>query len=665
MRFAIIGCGFIAQQYADAMAARDALELVATMDLVPERAEDLAAAHGATPYTDLDALLAESDAEAIVNLTIHDAHAPVTRQCLEAGWHVYSEKPLALDAEEARALVELANSNDARLGCAPISLMADAQQLAGHYLRKERCGSLRMAYATCNLGRLTEWNANPEPFLHIGPLFDGAVYPLTVLTGLLGPVRRVRSAHQTLLLDTHTHDGRSFTVDTPDHVMALLEFDDGVQAQLTASMYVPYQTQHFNSIEFHGDDGSLFLRNCGALDADDAEAVQFARLGKPYRPVPLPYSSSPLDYASALDDMAAAIQDERPPYASGRQAAHVVAIIEAIARCAEEGAPVPVDDVGFAPLPLPETPNAQPTTPNTQPETQNVKPIPPIGFGCSRYRGGTTYVNLEDAIEDALDMGVRLLDCAELYGNERQIGAIVQQPGSPPREALFLISKVWNTNHAPEHLQAACRTSRDALQVETLDCYMLHWPDAWVHTGSLENLKARSHEEATALTFPTDEAGNRREADVDLETTWRAMEALVERGWTRTLGVSNFEQDDLESLLSFADVPPVINQIECHPYHPQHELVDFCQTRGLRVMAHSPLSADGLLDDPVLQSIAEQYGVTTAHVIMRWNVQRDVVPIPSSTSTAHIAANLDVFQFALSDAEMDRIRTLRQPDFNR
>lgn len=660
MRFAIVGCGFIAQQYAEAAAARDGLELVATMDLVPDRAEALAGQFGGSAYADLDTLLADGDAECIVNLTIHDAHAPVTRRCLNAGRHVFSEKPLTLDGATARDLVTLAKQQDVRLGCAPISLMADAQQLAGRYLREGRCDPLRMIYANCNLGRLTEWNDNPEPFLDIGPLFDGAVYPLTVLTGLLGPVQRVLNAHQSLLLATHEHVGRRFTVDTPDHTTATLEFENGMQAQLTASMYVPYQTQHFNSIEFHGDAGSLFLRNCGDLTAVDREAVQFARLGKPYRPVPLPQPATPHDYASALIDMAAAIHHERPPYASGQQAAHVVAIIKAIERCAEHGDAVPVDKVGFTPPSLmPPYTAGIPTR-----ATQNAEraTLPPIGVGGSRYRGGSTYVDLEDAIEDALDMGARLLDTAELYGTEAVIGDILQRPGSPPREALYLISKVWNTNHAPEHLTAACRTSREALGVEALDCYMLHGPEAWQHTAPLAGIETLSHEAATARTFPTDDDGNPLAADVALETTWHAMEALVERGWTRTLGVSNFERDDLERLLAFADVPPAINQIACHPYAPRTDLVDFCQARGIRVMAHSPLSADGLLDEPALQGIANEHDVSTAQVVLRWLIQRDIVPIPSSTTPAHIAENLDVFQFTLTADEMKRIGALAGSD---
>ena len=658
MRLAIVGCGHIAQAYARDIATYDTLQIVAATDLVPERAEQFVAEHGGTAYPSLDALLAESRADTIVNLTIHDAHAPVTRQCLEAGRHVYSEKPLALQTDEARALVDLASARGVELGCAPISVMGDAQRHAARLLRDGRCGTVRMAYAACNLGRLTEWNGNPEPFLRVGPLLDGAVYPLTVLTHLFGPVQRVATAHQSLLLATHEHDGQRFTVETPDHVIAVLDFAEGVQAQLTASMYVPYQTKHFNSLEFHGDDGSLFLRNCGDTAAADAEAVQFARLGKSYRPVPLPHPPQPRGYAAGIDDLRQALSGDRTPHAGGRHAAHVVAIVNAINRCAAENAPVPVDDAGFAPLPPPKTHNAQP-------KTQNPKPVPSIGFGCSRYRGGSTYVDLETPIEEALDMGVRLLDCAELYGNERQIGTLLQRAGSPDRAHLFLISKAWKTNLAPEHLIAACRQSRDALGIDTLDCYMLHHPDALQHTAPLDDLRALSHEEATALTFPTDDEGALLEADVSLKTTWRAMESLVERGWTQTLGVSNFEREDLQQLLDIAEIPPAINQIECHPYHARRALVDFCHAHGLCVMAHSPLSAPGLLADETLQSIADAHGVTTAQVVLRWLTQRGLVPIPSSTQRAHIRQNLDVFGFTLSADEMDAIHALNQPDFSR
>jgi alcohol dehydrogenase (NADP+) len=272
---------------------------------------------------------------------------------------------------------------------------------------------------------------------------------------------------------------------------------------------------------------------------------------------------------------------------------------------------------------------------------------------------------LESAIETALDMGVRLLDSAELYGNEAQIGQLLQKHGRPNRSALTLISKVWHTNHRPEHLIDACRQSRAALGVDTLDAYLLHGPQAWAHTEPLTDLRQYAHEEATALTFPTDDDGTLREADISIETTWRAMESLVERGWTRTIGVSNFDRDQLASLLDIAAIPPAINQIECHPYHPRTELVDFCQQRGIQVMAHSPLSAPGLLEDETLQRIADRHGVTPAQVVLRWCTQRGIVPIPSSTKPTHIRQNLHVFGFTLTADERASIDDLHQPDFSR
>jgi alcohol dehydrogenase (NADP+) len=284
--------------------------------------------------------------------------------------------------------------------------------------------------------------------------------------------------------------------------------------------------------------------------------------------------------------------------------------------------------------------------------------MPPIGFGCSRYRGGERYVDLRESIEVALDAGYRLLDCAELYGNEARIGEILARPGSPDREALFLLSKAWNTNHHPEHLRAACERSCRALGIETLDCYMLHWPAAWEHQGPLEDLAERSHEEATALTFPTDAEGDPVKADVALAETWRAMESLAEDGRTRTLGVSNFSIGELDDLLGVAEIGPEIVQVGRDPYTPRTELLAFCAEQGIEVMAHSPLSAEGLLDEPVLEGIAADHGVRPAQVLVRWNVESGVVPIASTTSAEHAIENADVFGFSLTESDHDRIATL-------
>jgi alcohol dehydrogenase (NADP+) len=252
---------------------------------------------------------------------------------------------------------------------------------------------------------------------------------------------------------------------------------------------------------------------------------------------------------------------------------------------------------------------------------------------------------------------------AELYGNEAAIGDLLDAPGRPNRDALFLLSKAWNTNHAPEHLRAACEATLDRLGVDRLDCYMLHWPDAWAHRGPLGELKDRPLDEAEALTFPTDADGSIIEADVPLSDTWAAMEALVEAGRTAHLGVSNFSRSELRELLSIADIPPAIVQIERHPYLPQSDLVAFCREHDIAVMAHSPLSAEGLLAEPVLHDMAAEHGVSPAQVVLRWNLERDVVPIPSSTTPAHVIENLDVFRFTLSQIERERIDALADPEF--
>lgn len=655
MRVAIVGCGFIADQYAQGIQQEEDLELVAAADLVSERAVALTNVYGGTPHADVESLLEESDAELVINLTIHGAHHEVTRAGLDAGKHVYSEKPLALRAADAQELVALANERGVRLGCAPINLMADAQQVAWRYLRERRLGTVRMIYADCNLGRVAEWNVNPEPFLHIGPLLDGAVYPLTVLTGYLGPATRVHSAHHSQLLTEHEIDGRRVTVDTPDHTVAILEFASGPRCRLTASMYVPYQTKHFNSIELHGDAGSLYLANCGDLSStSDEPQVEFARVGKEYLPVPMPRRPEPLTYASAVVEMAGAIREGRRHYAGGDQAAHIVEVIEAINASAEAGEPVAVESQFTLPEPREWAQRVWPVGP----VTRLMPEMPAIGFGCSRYRGDGVYVDLEGPIEDALDMGYRLLDSAELYGNERQIGAILQRPGSPPRDELFIVGKVWNTNHAYDHVIDACEKTLRELQLNYLDLYLIHWPQAFAYQGPLENLRALSHDAADALTFPADGAGTLLTADVPLIETWRAMEALQRRELVRAIGVSNFEITHLEDILAEADVMPAVNQIEHHPYRQQNELVAFCREHGIQMMAYSPLSAEGLLEDTTLQALADAHGVSVAQIVLRWNVQRGIVPIPSSTTPTHIVANLDIFAFELSGEDMRTIATL-------
>lgn len=655
MDLAIVGCGDVAGQYASAIADHEDLQIAAVADLDRDRAAALGREYDAVAYTELDALLSGESVNLLLNLTSHAAHAEVTRAAITSDVSVYSEKPLALEADEAQSLVEAATDRGVVLGCAPYPIAGAAQRVAWRLLEDGRLGTVRWGYATTHIGRLTEWHDNPETIQNVGALYDGSVYPLSVLTAYFGPVTQVETAYSARLQAEGRSGSQRLSRRAPDQTVAVLAFNNGPRIQLSASTYVPHRTKQFNSLELHGDDGSLFLRDTGETNVQADPPVEFARLGSEYTPVRRQADPNPVGRAVPVAALAAAAQGERsiPDSLNPARAAHVVSVIEAIEDGYDRTGPIPVNGASFPPPSPPPVVSAP---------VGNGLSLPPIGFGCSRYRDGT-YVDLEASIETALDAGCRLLDMAELYGNEAAIGDLLDAPGSPDRESLFLVSKVWNTNHAPEHLRAAFDATCTRLGVDRLDCYMLHWPHAWAHRDALGELKDRPVDEAEALTFPTDEDGTIVDADISLERTWAAMEALVDEGRTTHLGVSNFSLSELQELLSIADIPPDIVQVERHPYLPQWDLLQFCRRRDIAVMAHSPLSADGLLSEAVVHDIADECGISPAQVVLRWNIERGVVPIPSSVTPAHVVENLNVFRTGLSDADLRRIDALEDPNF--
>ena len=664
MKCAFVGAGAVAQKYADALDTSP-LDLVAVCDLDPDRAAALADGHDAAAYTDLGALLAADSPQLVVNLTSHVAHADVTATCLDAGRHVFSEKPLALDADRAADLVATARTRDLALGCAPINHRCDAQRHAASFLGDGRFGPIRLGYAHTHIGRVTEWHDSPESFLSVGPLYDGAVYPLSLLVSWFGPVDRVRTADA---LDIWP-DRESQTPDRPAHVEATLQFAAGPVIRLTASLYAPHRSREFNSLELHGDGGSLYLADSGALAAD-SETVSVGGAGRPYVAAPHPAPRRERPYLSGPERLAAAVERGEAPTADAERAAHVVAVCNAIERAADAHEPAPVPHGDVAPQDLGcRAPPTRPATEGTHgvssPEAgsdpDTAIRLPPVGFGCSRYRDGE-YVDRIDSIATALDAGYRLLDSAELYGNEARIGDLLDAPGSPDRAGLFLLSKIWNTNH--EHVAEACRGSLDELGVDTLDSYLLHWPDAWAYQGPLSELAERSPEEQESLTFPTDD-GDPKTADVSLPETWRRLEQVCEAGLTRTIGVCNVSVDQLETILDTARIPPAIVQVESHPYRPRTDLIETCHAEGIRVLAHSPLSAPGLLADPVVSEVAAVHDTTPAAVVIAYHVDRGVVPIPASNDPDHIVANLAAARLELTDADRDRLATLEDPEFER
>ncbi|MEF8781018.1 MAG: aldo/keto reductase [Haloferacaceae archaeon] len=668
----VVGAGAIASAYADGLASSASLSVTGVCDLDADRAAALAAEHGCPWFRDLDAALSAVDAPLVVNLTSHGAHAEVTRTALSAGRHVHTQKPLALEADVAGDLLATARERDLALGCAPGNPRGPSQRRAARLLSDGRTGPVRLGYAHAHVGRVTDWHDRPDSFLSIGPLYDGGVYPLTLLVSWFGPVEAVRAADA---LDVWP-DGERRRPSAPSHVEATLSFAAGPIVRLTASFYAPHRSREFYGLELHGDDGSLYLSDAGAM-ATGVDHVQFGRLGREYTSAPPQFPSAPIEHVDAVERLAERVAAGEPDRGTARRGAHVVAVCNAVETAAAEGGPVSVPDHGASrdrlprPVVTPPDPAVDPSDPavaragrNRESTGRHAIRLPPIGFGTSRYRDGE-YVDRRDSIATALDAGYRLLDTAELYGNEHRIGELLAAPGAPDREAVFVLGKVWRTNHRREHMIEAATGSLSELGRETFDCYALHWPGAWAHRGPLTRLAEEPVERQEALTFPETDEGDVATADVPLERAWENLEAVHDRGLARTIGASNVTRSQLETILETGRVRPALVQIERHPYRPQNDLVSLCHERGIRVVAHSPLSAPGLLEEPVLREVAADHGLSPAGAVLAWNVTRHVVPIPSSTTPSHVVSNLAAAAERLDEEELARIDSLRQPDFER
>ena len=351
-RVAIVGCGNIATPYARDMAARPELELVAATDIDAFRAETLVSSFGGAAVATLDELLA-LDLDLVVNLTVQQAHAEVTRRALEAGRHVHSEKPLAMSPAEAWSLVELARSRGLRLGASPFTLLGESQQTAWKAIREGRIGHVGVVAAEVDWGRIESWHPAPAPFYEVGPLVDVGVYPLTIITAMLGPVRSVRAFGRVLAPDRVTRDGTPFRVATPDLQILVLELEGGAIVRLTASFWIGQQARGYAAIQFHGDGGSLWLDHFFRFDGG-VEVAPFGD-GRTFEPGPLVRAGAPpIDWSRAVVDMAEAIRDGRPHRSTGEQGAHVVDVLDAAARSlAADGAPVPVTSSFPPPAPMP------------------------------------------------------------------------------------------------------------------------------------------------------------------------------------------------------------------------------------------------------------------------------------------------------------------------
>jgi predicted dehydrogenase len=325
---AIVGCGNIAAAYARQINSYPHVALIGAFDIEQERAEKLVQTHGGKVYPSLEAVLQDPAIEVVVNLSIHHVHAEIIEACLKAGKHVHTEKPLALDSATAWQLVDLATSKGLRLSSAPTTWLGEAQLSAWRRLRNGEIGAPRVIYAEVNWGRIESWHPNPGPFYAVGPVFDVAVYPLTLLTAWFGPVTEVIADGGILYENRHTNDGTPFKVTSPDWAATILRFANGPLVRLTASFYVgPGSTQ--TGLEIHGDAGAIRLDRWDVFNSP-LYLHNAATGNETWRIAPDRHPAEGIEFARGLSDLAHALRENRPHLTTGAHAAHIVEVMEAI-----------------------------------------------------------------------------------------------------------------------------------------------------------------------------------------------------------------------------------------------------------------------------------------------------------------------------------------------
>ncbi len=293
------------------------------------------------------------------------------------------------------------------------------------------------------------------------------------------------------------------------------------------------------------------------------------------------------------------------------------------------------------------------------------KVMPKVGLGLWKIAQS----DCAQAVYDAIKIGYRHLDGACDYGNEKQVGEGIHKAindGLCSREELWVTSKLWNTYHAKEHVQPAIEKSLEDLGLEYLDLYLIHFPIAQTFVP----FETRYPPEW--FLDPAAEDAKMSFSRVPLHETWAAMEAIQAKGLCREIGVCNYNSGLLLDLMSYAQSKPFALQIESHPYLTQEKLIKQAMGYGMEVTAFSPLGAlsyleldmagqsESVLEQSVVKQAAERVGRTPAQVVLRWNIQRGCSIIPKSSNPVRLQQNLALFDFELSDAEMQAISGLNR-----
>ncbi|QHJ69847.1 aldo/keto reductase [Planococcus halotolerans] len=255
----------------------------------------------------------------------------------------------------------------------------------------------------------------------------------------------------------------------------------------------------------------------------------------------------------------------------------------------------------------------------------NAVEMPWFGLGVSGLKDGDETAN---CVRTAIVNGYRSIDTAAMYGNEAGVGRGVREAleeTSLSREDVFITSKVWNSDLGYDSALAAYEASLERLGLDYLDLYLIHWP-----------------------------------VEGKYKDAWRALEKLYKEGRVKAIGVCNFQINHLENVLKDVDIVPMVNQVEYHPLLTQEELHQFCKARNIQLEAWSPLMQGKLLDHPVLEEIAMKTEKTPAQVILRWDLQNGVITIPKSSKEPRIIQNAKIFDFELTDEDMERISALNE-----
>jgi diketogulonate reductase-like aldo/keto reductase len=247
--------------------------------------------------------------------------------------------------------------------------------------------------------------------------------------------------------------------------------------------------------------------------------------------------------------------------------------------------------------------------------------IPQVGLGVWRAQNGEETMN---AVLWALEVGYRSIDTASLYENEESVGAAIKESGLP-RDEIFVTTKMWNDEQGYEEALKAFDRSLKRLKLDYVDLYLEHFPVA----GKFAD-------------------------------TWRALEKLQREGLTRSVGVSNFHAHHLDELLKTAEIKPVVNQIERHPYMTQKSMLKYNEEHDILTECWAPIAKGRALEEDIIASLSQKYGKTPAQIILRWHLQNNAVIIPKSTRKERIAENADIFDFELADCELAIIDTLER-----